>query len=839
MPSPSPRATGALSLAVAFLAFSFTSGTFAQRPAEQPDAAHILHEMEKLPVVGSVLYIAAHPDDENTKLIAWLANGKEVRTGYLSLTRGDGGQDLLGPELGDALGIIRTEELLQARRIDGGEQFFTRASDFGYSKNAKESFAKWGHDAVLSDMVRVIRTFRPDIIITRFPPTREAGHGHHEASAILAHEAFDMAGDPTAFPEQLKQGLTVWQPRRLYFNGSTWWKKDLADMAKKDTDWYSVDVGGFDPLLGLSYTELAGRSRSMHKSQGFGAAQTRGEAIEYLHLDKGDRPTNGDIFDGIDMTWNRIKGGEAVGKSVDALIGNYDMRAPEKSVEDLSRVATAVDALPPSAWKDRTRKRVDKLLLDVTGTVVEALADAPQVVTGDSVKVLLHILTRSSSPVQFDRSGSTETLGRNQPFSLPMGMQAPLTPDQPYWLALPHGNLFDIADATLIGKAITPQELEVPYTLRFGGIVVKGIVPVLHETVDRVKGELTTPVYVVPRITLQPSTNIIATTTRSSQLNVDVIAHGDLGPATALQPIIPEGWDLGPASVKVPPLKADDRSSWTFRVTQEDRAKPGDLHLQTIGKEMNDQVLHRVDYPHIVPMNFYTPADVKLVPLDVKVNVTRVGYIMGAGDEVPQALEQLGITVDLIDPATATLRSLSKYDAIVTGIRAYNVDHALKDLNPVLMQYVHNGGTLVDQYNTQSRDMVLPDSLIGPYPFTITRDRVTVEEAPPTFLDPKNPLMTTPNTITTKDFDGYVQERGTYFLGNLDPRYKALIAWNDPGEAPMNGALVMCDYGKGRFVYTGIGFFRQLPAGVPGAYRLFANLIAKRAGRATDQGNGK
>ncbi|MEO8734418.1 MAG: PIG-L family deacetylase, partial [Flavobacteriales bacterium] len=353
--SRSPSAGRALTVAFVLLASSFTIRTVAQRPAEQPDAAHILHDMEKLPVVDSVLYIAAHPDDENTKLIAWLSNGKKVRTGYLSLTRGDGGQDLLGPELGDALGIIRTEELLEARRIDGGEQFFTRASDFGYSKNAKESFEKWGHDAVLSDMVRVIRTFRPDIIITRFPPTREAGHGHHEASAILAHEAFKLAGDPTAYPEQLKEGLTVWQPRRLYFNGSTWWKKDLADIAKKDSAWYSVDVGGFDPLLGLSYTELAGRSRSMHKSQGFGAAQTRGEQMEYLHLDMGDKPKTTDIFNGIDMTWGRIKGGDAVGKSVDELITNYDVRAPEKSVNALCSVASAVDALPPSAWKDRTR----------------------------------------------------------------------------------------------------------------------------------------------------------------------------------------------------------------------------------------------------------------------------------------------------------------------------------------------------------------------------------------------------------------------------------------------------------------------------------------------------
>jgi len=831
MLSRSLRASRALPFALALLTSSFTTRTFAQRPAEQPDAAHILHDMEKLPVVGSVLYIAAHPDDENTKLIAWLSNGKKVRTGYLSLTRGDGGQDLLGPELGDALGIIRTEELLEARRIDGGEQFFTRASDFGFSKNAKESFEKWGHDAVLSDMVRVIRTFRPDIIITRFPPTREAGHGHHEASAILAHEAFDMAGDSTAFPDQLKQGLTVWQPRRLYFNGSTWWKKDLADIAKKDPDWYSVDVGGFDPLLGLSYTELAGRSRSMHKSQGFGAAQTRGEAIEYLHLDKGDRPKDGDIFNGIDMTWGRMKGGAAVSKSVDALIANYDMRTPEKSVEALSRLAAAVDALPPSAWKDRTRKLVDKLLLDVTGTVVEALSDAPYVVTGDSVKVALNILTRSSSPVQFDGTGNNSVpLGQNKSFSISVGLKAPITPDQPYWLALPHGNLFDIADPTLIGKAITPPELEVPYALRFaGGAVVKGVVPLTYESVDRLKGEQRQTFEVVPPVSLFASPSVLMVHDTSATAHIGVEAYTDLDHANFICELVAD-WDIEPAKQPLGAMKAGDRKGAEFAMIPRGatRATTPTLRMDVGHAGPTNLTRRIIQYDHIPTRSWYTTATLRAVPVDVKVNDTRVGYIMGAGDEVPQALQQLGITTDLIDPATATLQSLSKYDAIVTGIRAYNVDQALKGLNPVLMQYVKNGGTLVDQYTTQSQDMVLPDSLIGPYPFTITRDRVTVEEAPPTFLDPKNPLMTTPNVITMKDFDDYVQERGTYFLGDLDPHYKALIAWNDPGEAPLNGALVMCDYGKGRFVYTGIGFFRQLPAGVPGAYRLFANLIAKR-----------
>jgi LmbE family N-acetylglucosaminyl deacetylase len=341
--------------------------------------------MQKLNVLGSVLYIVAHPDDENTRLIAWLANGKKVRTGNLSLTRGDGGQNLIGPELGDALGIIRTQELMEARRIDGGEQFFTRAVDFGFSKNAAESFEKWGKQEVLSDVVRVIRTFRPDVIITRFAPDRSAGHGHHEASAILAEEAFDLAGDPKAFPEQLEQGLEVWQPRRLFFNGSTWWKKDLADIAKNDPDWFSVDVGGYDPLLGLSYTEIAGRSRSMHKSQGFGAAETRGESLEYLKLIKGDRNSSGstDIFEGIDMTWGRVKAPSSIGIKSAELVTSFDVSRPEKSFDKIhslkSIIASWVNENKPThdgwRWGQIKSEALNDLASACSGVSFEALSN--------------------------------------------------------------------------------------------------------------------------------------------------------------------------------------------------------------------------------------------------------------------------------------------------------------------------------------------------------------------------------------------------------------------------------------------------------------------------------
>lgn len=788
--------------------------------------------MEKLPVVGTVLYVAAHPDDENTKLIAWLANGKKVRTGYLSLTRGDGGQNLIGPELGDALGIIRTEELLAARRIDGGEQFFTRAVDFGYSKDAKESFEKWGHDAILGDVVRVIRTFRPDIIITRFPPDRTAGHGHHEASAILAREAFDLAGDPKAYPEQIQQGLEPWQPRRLFFNGSTWWKKDLAEYAGTHDDWFTVDVGGFDPLLGESYTEIAGRSRSMHKSQGFGAPETRGEQLEYLHFEKGDKPKGKDIFAGIDMAWSRVKGGGAVAGAVDELLARYNQRHPEASVPALGRVAAATDALPPSPWKDYTRKRIDQLLLDATGTVVEALADVPQVVTGDSLQAELAVLTRSSSPVKVELpTTAPASLQENVPWKKSVGLKAANTPDQPYWLKMVHGNMYSIADPSLIGLAITPPLLQVPYTLHFeGGTLVRGTVPVIHRTVDRVKGQLEQTCEVVPPVTLFASPGVLMVKDTNAVEQIGVEANMDLAKPEVIAEMA-EGWDFLPAHQFLAPMKQGDRSGAALRVVPRgaDRRTLPYLRIGNVDHSGPTNLTRRIiQYDHIPQRSWYSPATFAAVPVDVKVNAKRVGYIMGAGDEVPKALEQLGLIVETIDPKTATTPELERYDAIVTGIRAYNTDPALKELNPLLMDFVKQGGTLVVQYTTLSKDMVLPDSLIGPYPFKITRNRVTVEDAPPTFIDPASPLLNTPNKISQADFADWVQERGLYFLGGLDPHYKTLINWNDPGEQPLDGALVTCDYGKGRYVYTGISFFRQLPAGIPGAYRLFANLVSKR-----------
>ncbi len=814
----------------------FTLHTSAQRPPEQPDAARILHNMQKLNVLGSVLYIVAHPDDENTRLIAWLANGKKVRTGNLSLTRGDGGQNLIGPELGDALGIIRTQELLEARRIDGGEQFFTRAVDFGFSKNAKESFEKWGHDEVLSDVVRVIRTFRPDIIITRFPPTREAGHGHHEASAILAEEAFDLAGDPKAFPEQLEQGLEVWRPRRLFFNGSTWWKKDLADIAKNDPDWFSVDVGGYDPLLGLSYTEIAGRSRSMHKSQGFGAAETRGEMLEYLKFIKGDRPKTKDIFDGIDMTWGRIRKGADYQKRLSSIMSQYDPRTPSSSIDALQALRTELSHDERSLSNTELRlsimlqRQIAELSVACAGLSVEHVYSQPFV---SDINSPSEVILTNRSPLAFQTwlwPGDTVkpySTRRCTNCTQDIGLQS-----EPFWLAGPHSNLYDMPVSHIGWPSMTDYATTyLSFNNKYESIQLE--MPGIYKWVDRVAGERIRPVYVTPVASVIPKTDVLIARGGPQTITVEVEALTD-SLTGQLNLTLPEGWATTKDLKLVNIAKRNERQSFTYQLIPMENAKGGPVKFEFSGpKGKADRTLHEIDYPHIMPQVYYTPAEVKLVPLDVKTTARTVGYIKGAGDEVPEALEQLGVHVEMIDASAGsasqiTLESLSKYDAIVTGIRAYNTTQALKTLNPLLMKYVENGGTLVCQYNTKSSDMVLPDSLFGPYPFKLTRDRVTVEEAPPTFLAPDHALLNTPNTITAADFEGWVQERGLYFCGSLDPHYTPLIAWNDPGEQPLNGGLITCDYGKGRYIYTGISFFRELPAGVPGAYRLFANLISKR-----------
>jgi hypothetical protein len=620
-----------------------------------------------------------------------------------------------------------------------------------------------------------------------------------------------------------------------------------------------VDVGGYDPLLGLSYTEIAGRSRSMHKSQGFGAAETRGEMLEYLKLVKGDRPKTKDIFEGIDMTWGRVKGGETAQQLVDKVNKNFFPIQPDGSIPELSSLQRELKRLEREKldvwWAPIKSRDVSRIIASTMGLVVEALSDQPYRSSADSMAVTFTALQRTQSHLELvhfmepDVAGIKvgAVLATNEKWErkLTYFPGESLELDQPYWLQRPRTNLYDLSGhpyATV--QPVTNNRAHFRYALSGEkGAAVNDETHVMYKWVDRVAGERFRPVYVTPVASVIPKSDVLIAKGGPKMISVDVEALTD-SLRGELTVSAPPGWLIaanssGSVNMGVTINKRNERNSFTVSVEPTAQAQPGSLKFSFTGpKGTADRTLHEIDYPHIMPQVYYTPAEVKLVPLDVNTTAKRVGYVKGAGDEVPQALEQLGVVVEYIEPSTAKLEELKKYDAIVTGIRAYNATKGMKELHPRLLQYVAEGGTLVVQYNTTPRfavsgveDFQIDPSTLGPHPFKITRDRVTVEEASPTFLDPKHPLLTTPNAITAKDFEGWVQERGLYFAGDLGDKYTPLIAWNDPGEQALTGGLITCDHGKGRFIYTGISFFRQLPAGVPGAYRLFANLISPRGGK--------
>jgi LmbE family N-acetylglucosaminyl deacetylase len=819
----------------------------AQHQAPQLDSAGIQHRLAKLEVLAGVLYIAAHPDDENTRLISYLANGRRVRAGYLSLTRGDGGQNLIGPEFGEGLGIIRTQELLEARRIDGGEQLFTRASDFGYSKSPEEAFAKWGRTEILGDVVRAIRSFRPDVIVTRFDIDGSGGHGHHTASALLAREAFLLAADPRAYPEQLTEGLAPWRTGRLFFNGSTWWRADLAQVAERDPQhWLAVDVGGFEPLLGASFNEIAGRSRSLHKSQGFGSAETRGELLEYLRLELGPRLGTRDLLDGVDCGWSRLEGGAEIAADIRGLRETFDPERPEASFDGLCRLAARLETFAAESgaegahWGRHQLRAVQELIAQCCGLVVEVTGPRARVAPGERWKLETSVLQRRTGPrlrwreLRGPQGSRAEldlelTPNRAAQHSVELTLEGDVPFDQPHWLA--EGPRRDVLAPTVAGALATQVRFELPGG---GSLVVDA--PVSFKWVDPVAGERLRRVVVTPAASIAATDDVVLVQADRASLAVDVEALRE-GLHGQLEVQLPAGWKLARAPGSVPrdaPLAKGEKRRFLVELEHTQGARSGLAKLAFVAEDGAVLARHRlreIDQDHLLPQTWYTPAEVRLVPLDVKVTSRRVGYVRGAGDEVPRALERLGVQVEFIDPARADTALLAGLDAVVIGVRAYNTLNALAQFHGELLEFVRGGGTLVVQYNTPGATLVVPADKLGPAPFQLTRNRVTVEEAAPTFVDPLHGLLTTPNVLGPLDFAGWVQERGLYFAGDFGERYAAPIAWSDPGEEPQRGGLIACDLGAGRFLYTGISLFRQLPAGVPGAYRLLANLIARRTPR--------
>lgn len=797
---------------------------FAQPNTPPASASDIYQSIKKLKVLGSVLYIAAHPDDENTKLLTYFSKEKLYKTGYLSLTRGDGGQNLIGDEQGIALGLIRTQELLSARKIDGASQFFTTAFDFGYSKTPDETLEKWNKEKILGDVVWIIRTFKPDVIITRFPVTGEGGHGHHTASAILAEEAFSAAADSSRFPEQLSF-TQVWQPKRLLWNTF-----NFGSVNTQSSNQFNINAGGFNAMLGRSYGEIAADSRSQHRSQGFGVSKTRGESKEYFVQMKGE-DFKDDIFENVNTSWDGIAGGSAVETAIDSLLGRYDFSRPEASVKSLLHLYNLIEATNESRWKQEKLTSVKNIIAAASGLWFEAYCSSPFVAQGDSMQLNFTINDRAGAGFllnqirvhSFDSVFSVHLPSdKNFSFSAKLWVPPNYPVTQPYWLQKPMDKgSFHVTDQRKIGQPDVDAAFTAQFEIEISGRRFSFTAPVFYKYTDPVKGEKYQPFIVVPRVTLSAVKDIqIVNAITQNKTNGRLTA---LSNATDNNVVVRMNDSVLFQSQT--PMQKNESADITYPISIDKHASQK-LNIFSVGNEPNPaMVLHRIEYDHIPFIQFFTEAKTQTIAVNVKTAGRNIGYIQGAGDKVPDALQQMGYKVTMLSADELTPAALKKFDAIITGIRAYNTNEWLDKYYPSLMEYVYNGGNLIVQYNT-SNQLGPIKSRIGPYPFNISRTRVTEEDATVELVKPQHRLLNFPNKITNADFEGWIQERSVYHADKWDSRYATIFSMHDRGEAPAEGALITTKYGKGNFTYTGISFFRQLPAGVTGAYRLLANLIA-------------
>ncbi|WP_420601424.1 PIG-L family deacetylase [Flagellimonas sp.] len=814
------------------------SNSLAQRP-NKPSSTEIHHNLQKLNFLGTALYIAAHPDDENTRLISYLSNHDKARTAYLSITRGDGGQNLIGSELRELLGVLRTQELLAARRVDGGEQWFTRANDFGYSKHPKETLKIWDKEKVLGDVVWAIRNLKPDVIINRFDHrTPGSTHGHHTSSAMLSVEAFDMANNPNAYPQQL-QLTDTWQPRRVFFNTSWWFYGSRENFEKADkSKMLKLDVGVYYPELGLSNNEIASIASSQHLCQGFGRITTRGSQDEYVELLKGDLPSSNNLFDGIDTTWSRVKRGKAVGDILYRIEKNFDFTNPSTHIPDLVKAYQLLQNIEDEHWKTLKSKELQSIIMDCAGLYLEANADASSTTAGGSVKINVEALNRSSQSITLKEinliGGNTKlspnkVLGNNGKENIELEFTVPQSTSNsgPYWLNRTGSlGMYTVDNQNMIGKPETPSAFFAEFILSFNGIEIGFEKPVIRRHSKPDKGELYEPFVVLPEVTSSISEKVlIFSDSNTKEVLVNVKAgKNDVSGEVAL--VHPAGWTVSPAKIPFSIAQKGQEQSVTFMVTPPEHDSEGKISVSIhIGNETHDKELVEIAYDHIPKQSILLPSEAKVVRMNIQKSGEHIGYIMGAGDKVPESLKQIGYQVHTIDPADIKAGSLDKYDAIVVGIRAYNVVEDLKFKQPVLFDYVENGGNMIVQYNTSGRWAKQFEN-IAPYDLTLSRDRVTDETAKVSIVANDHSLVNFPNTIKESDFDGWVQERGLYFPKEWSPEFTPILSMGDEGEAQTEGSLLVAPYGDGHYIYTGLSFFRELPAGVSGAYKLFANMLS-------------
>lgn len=818
-------------------------GNVLQAQAPKPQTSVQIHnKIKKLNFLGSVLYLAAHPDDENTRLISYLSNKTHARTGYLSLTRGDGGQNLIGSELREQLGVLRTQELLAARRVDGGEQFFSRANDFGYSKHPDETFNIWDKEDVLHDVIWTIRKFRPDIIVNRFDH-RSPGttHGHHTASAMLAMDAFDLSKNKKSYPEQLNT-VQPWQPKRIFFNTSWWFygskeKFEAADKSKM----LSVDIGVYYPELGLSNNEIASTSRSQHKCQGFGTLNVRGQQLEYLELLKGKMPKNDDLFEGINTTWTRVKGGEEIHKILTDIEAKFNFQHPEKHLEDLFKAYALIQTIEDDHWKILKSQEILEIIEACSGLFIDPVAKTDVVNQSEKQAIDIELIQRSGQPFQLldityqgksfkESFGLENNIKKNIQVEIAVSDQANYS--SPYWLNDKSTlGMYFVDKTKLIGLPETPNNQTITFKFAYNGIPFKIVKPIIHKYADPAIGEIYEPFQVLPKVSASIKEAVyIFNSEASKTIDVDVKAWKDnVNASVALH--VPTGWTVSPKTVEINLKHKGESKAVQFIVSPSKLQSEGNIKtvISMDGETFNNTV-HEINYNHIPKQYVLEPAQAKVVKLDIKKKGKLIGYIKGSGDVTVESLQHIGYTVETLELEDIQPENLNQFDAIVVGIRAYNVLAELDFKQDILFQFVKEGGNMIVQYNTNHR---LKTKNIAPYALTLSRDRVTDEHAEVTFLAPNHPVLNYPNKITQTDFDGWVQERGLYFPNKWDKAFTPIFSMHDKGETEKQGSLLVAKYGKGYYVYTGISFFREFPVGVSGAYRLFANILS------LDQANDK
>lgn len=825
-----------LFFSLSFLALSLGQA-YAQQPPK-PNAVEIYSQIKKLNFLGSVLYIAAHPDDENTRLIAWLSNDVHARTGYLSLTRGDGGQNLIGPELREQLGVIRTQELIEARKIDGGEQFFSRANDFGYSKNPDETLKIWEKDKVLSDVVWAIRKFRPDVIINRFD-ARSPGttHGHHTASAMLSLEGFDKAADAKSYPEQL-QYVKPWQPKRAFFNTSWWFYggKEKFDKADK-SNLTNLSIGVYYPSSGKSNQEIAALSRSRHQSQGFGSTGTRGEETEYLEFVKGQQAKDkNNLFEGIDTTWNRIKGGKEIGEILDNVEKSFDFKNPSASVPDLVKAYSLIQKIDDHYWKDLKSGEIKKIIAACTGLYLEAVAEKPDVTQSGKVKVKIEAINRSGIPMVLQKFYEVtaaaarvvaEPLEKNasKNYEEEVIFDSDETFTQPYWLSEKSTvGMYTVPNQEQIGIPDIIRTHKMVFEIEIAGTTIPFERDIVYKYNDDVKGEVYEPFDIVPDVTASITDKVSIFNRKKNKLIAVKVKAGKDNVSGNVKLELPENWTVSPAEIPFSLARKGEEQAVFFEVTAPKTAEEITAKAVAIvdGKRF-DLERYDIRYPHISKQMVLKPSEAKFIKLDIRTGDEKIAYVMGAGDEVHKSLVQMGYDVAIVKPEEISKEKLAEFDVVIIGIRAYNTVPALALKQGLLFDFVKEGKTMIVQYNTTD-DLVTKD--IAPFPLKISRDRVTEENAEVRFLAPQNPLLNQPNKITDHDFEGWKQEQGLYYPNEWDKAFTPVISANDKGEKPKDGALLVAQYGKGHYIYTGLSFFRELPEGVAGAFRLMANMIS-------------